>query len=278
MKKISFLLLLACTTLCCTEYISPDDFEAPDFPVVIGFLSPQSDRVAIYVGNAAPFGEIVDPMVLALSDALVSISDTLGNVAQLEFDPDRGDFTVSATAFPIVSGRLYRLSVAVSGLSLSAVCVVPPALPLKETTITQSGNETYLQAQWDDQPNVANHYRLRAQYIGTTVGYEVGWDNQCSQSATLYTDEGRDGQTIRSTLGSVSNYGCNGKNAILEGDSVRVQLLHTDENYHRYYTTAFAAIQSNGLGDPITVFTNIEGGGEGVFAAYSLAETTISPK
>jgi Domain of unknown function (DUF4249) len=254
----------------CTDVLDPSEFEIPDFPVVIGFLSPDTDSIRVYVGRSVQFGTDLDTAFTGTADpaATVILSNEAGERTSLLFNPVSGMYVGANNQLPIVPGRQYSLTTTTQAKTVTATCQVPLRFDTLSYDIIRSGLETFLQVSWLDPVGQPNYYRLTAQYVGRQVQYEVGWDNQCKPRSTLFNDRDKDGQRLTSPPGSLSNYGCNGRNSILTDDKVEVNLIVCDKPYYDYYTSVYAARNAGALSDPVTIYSNINGG-QGVFAAYT---------
>jgi hypothetical protein len=269
-------LIVPCTLLYlfvltgCVEQLNPKDFEAPPFPVAIGFISPQDDTLSIRLLMAPAFNAIIDSSGsnTLVTDAHVTITDIdQDKHISLPYQPATGRYEISADSLLILPGHRYKLDIQFGGQKITADCQVPSALDSIHINEIKSFNSNYLQASWKDPtPLNTDYFVISGRYFGL-ITYPIGWDDQCNPKARLITDLNQTAATLYSPLGSISNYGCNGSNGISPNDSAYIELVHADQSYFQYYNAVFSATAPGTFGDPVTIYTNIIGG-QGVFAAY----------
>jgi hypothetical protein len=265
----------------CSEVLNPNDFEIAPFPVVIGFLSPESAQTKIFLSKAAAFNEIVDSIGshLLIKNALVTIKDDLNRSVHLQYDSLQKRYIIDSIVYPIRHNRTYFLEVTINKQVLSAVCTIPAKINPIVATFEQIGGAHFIKSTWLDQAQVPNFYRLKGFFEGLNrgnfpVAYEIMWNRNCQKRYSLLTDAFLDGKMMVSPLGNISNFACNGFNSVEVGDEVHLEVISSDEPYYNYYKSVFAATESSSLSDPVTIYTNIKNG-EGIFAGFTSIKQKI---
>lgn len=298
MKKIKFLpyfVLLNCLLLlaCGKEKVQVDTPKQNDTkPVVFAFISPDQADTRVSLSMSAPyFGDIFDPNITVggFSAAQVSISDGSSSVV-LPWDTKLKQYAISATAFPIVTGKTYRLFLDIPGYGkLSAQTTVPapienPKFELIEKEI--ASKSSFKSSNWEDRflyrftmKDVAQSYcRLYAsmEQLGEPQAtFPAGaYANPCYGDPLLLE--------LNGTTGSVSKVLPLYKRYSYKTPEATSQIKHTgyfisgSRDYIEFYRTLAPNMGKSDIfgNEPGSVYSNIQGG-YGVFAGYNCVTSTF---
>ena len=287
MPRVLLLIPFFCLAAC--EFEQDADINPPIVApklVVVAFISPQSDTLAVSVTLSQPvFSTYQSPnnpngYVPPVSDATVRLSDGNREVT-LPYQADAQQYEIEASALPILPGKTYTLWVSTpDGKSVRANCTVPAKT---NTTIdfqlryevdpTGLGTQerTYkIDLNWQDLPGTGDFYqvgantRVESTYEGTADS-EVFFVGLIFSSSTVFSDEGQDGGKFTLTNGDIGRVSTRREKKIVT--EVQCVLRTVDEPYYRYYQY-LDKIGNELFSEPIAPYTNIEGG-LGVFAAYN---------
>ncbi|MFT4031467.1 MAG: DUF4249 domain-containing protein [Siphonobacter sp.] len=232
--------------------------------------------------------------VSALTTATVTLSDGSKTVT-LTNASSSNSYKIAATAFPILSGHTYTLSVAASGLpTASASCTIPAsltALQTQGTTITSelTSNSVYtFYAQktlsWDTPENSSTNYFLVGSGYGSTCKRLVNEqlttvvDLSETQVVAFLSDGNTSSHTYTTAQLSLPiGQGCSNELSSMKAEGkVYAFAYKVDYNYYEFFRTVKLQRESgdNPFAEAASVYTNIQNG-LGVFAAYTTIATPL---
>lgn len=196
-------------------------------------------------------------------------------------------------------GHDYRLQVTQAGFeSATAETSIPEPVAIQamrfadNVFLDQAGNPQFrFSIEFEDPPGRGDYYHLTCRlsaYLDTLGGFrleetlifgnEANIAERAYDGGLLLSDGGFDGQSVqRDFYGSLPGSFTNGQN---RWTALYVELRHVSPEYYEYQADfpAHQSSQSEQQGffrrDPITVFSNVEGG-YGIFAGYATFRDTL---
>lgn len=306
-------LLITCLTVLfgCESLINdldPDKIPKTESKLTVEcYISPQSARLEAIVTQSQPlFGPAnYDPQYV--KDARVFLSDGQNRV-QLLYVDSTTNYTADSRELRIEAGKTYTLTVEDGERSVKASCTVPLKLPVITNLAVEKNYSGYgtdsvasVKFSWDDIKGESNFYAIRGYSVSEymTIRYDgensvpvpqrYAFKQEMYLGKALYNDINLDGITYNSPeytiylipKGEVTYEDENGviksfyNNADLS--EVRVEVLHLDENYYRFFRSLENnRNQDNPFVEPTLIYTNIEGG-LGCFGAYNMISKTVDP-
>ncbi len=268
MKKIQFILIVSSLLIFSCEKEATIKIPKVDPKLVVSsFISPGDTIIYVTVKKSKPIFEdsnvnTADP----ITNASVVLSDGTASAA-LSFDSFVGKYKIAATAFPLIAGKTYYLSVSTpDGKSVSAETTIPANAPadldLALTPGTTNALEGTVAVNWTDRINEKNYYRLSIvslQYNTGSADTIQSWSNYDSK---VFTDNNHDGHQMSSEETGVPINISNGYKAF------EARLICCNVDYYLYHNSVFNGNNGgNPFAEPTLIYSNIKGG-LGVFSAY----------
>jgi hypothetical protein len=113
--------------------------DAEEQVYIRGYIAPQDTLFRIHVSKVLPavgttfsFDDWeANRQKFIINNAEVILSDEAGNSTTLQYDADEGNYTADGQTLNIMGEQRYFLEVTVEGLSYSATCVIPKAIPIE---------------------------------------------------------------------------------------------------------------------------------------------------
>ena len=276
-KSISSLLgLMICILLAgCEKDVDNIKLPKTDPKLVVGcFISPQDNYISVTLTRSNPiFGPgHSNTGSLPVEDASVIISDG-SNAVTIPYDISNEHYEIPASAFPIIAGQTYGLTVSTpKGENVSGSCTVPPSNPVLLTvnfTDTSSYNKK-ITVKWQDISGEVNYYRV----VGQMVSIDPATPGDTSFTymyiaSSLYNDHDKDGNEMYAKLEGYWD-GNSGSQLI----AYDFYLLNIDPEYYTYQNSIDHYTYGDPFSEPSLIYTNIKGG-LGVFAAYQILRVRI---
>ncbi len=233
--------------------------------VIEGVVSDQSGPYTVVVSKT---GDYFTPSLTfpQISDALVVISDNMGNVDTLK-NAGAGDYVSSHLQG--VPGRAYTLRVVAEGKEYDALSTMPGkvridslyALPLREF----DGDRVYnIYLVFTDPPQTPNWYRVEAHTRQAAI------DSLTGRRFLVFDD--------RLTNGSQTTLRIRTARSATAGDTVTVRLYSIDKTTYDYYRTVnniLASDRSPTSLSPANPNTNLNNGSLGYFAAFAIDSLSV---
>ncbi len=285
--KRTFLHLLFAAALILTGFTSCErdaDVDLPDVPSKLAlscFISPQDTVIRAYVarsipifslnnGNLSPF-QPFDGATVVLSGNSTSI--------QLIFNQTTFMYEVPASAFPIVAGNTYSISVSAPQYqTLQAQTTVPLTAPsdFSATSVINIDSINYpgyplitaeIDHQFTDVSGVTNYYMINATMEINDTSSSIPTQH-LDLARSLGDDNNRDGQLIRGGI-SVNT------NIYYDAIGIRIFLTTSDFDYYEFHRTIFNG-SNNGdpFSEPALVHSNVTNG-YGIFSGIQTTSILI---
>ncbi|GGB95500.1 DUF4249 domain-containing protein [Dyadobacter sediminis] len=272
------------------------------------YISPQSPRLEAVVTQSQPLFGPADYDPEYVKNAQVFLSDGQNRV-QLMFQDSTFNYIADTSAFRIVAGKTYTLTVDDGKRFVKATCTVPVKLPvIKSFTVEKiySGFGTdslaSIKLSWEDLKGESNFYDIR----GYTVFEQTSlrFDNETNDAfpfryvntspmyfgkRSVYNDINLDGITFNIPESKIylprnMEFTYKDKNGVEKSfytnpkiSEVRMEVLHIDENYYKFYRSlSNTDFQDNPFVEPTLIYSNVEGG-LGCFGAFNANGKTINP-
>lgn len=277
--SIFFIVLFGCTTVVDADKL----LDTEEKVSIQGYISPTDTLLTIQVSRA--LSSIGTPLsfnnqqenedLFLIKDAVVTISDTNGNEAQLFYSDEQRAYITEATNLAILEDNEYFLEVIAQEQTFTASCKIPKKVERIEENIifdnTQNDGRFEVNIGFTDIMGGRNFYLFGGFYQST---FQQGIFAQIlfTDNGGFLTDTFRDGATLNGkTVGFFSR---------TEGSSLQIilQVAHTEEIVYQNLNASYL----NGIneGNPFIEFSiapnNIQGeGGIGVFGGYQLTEKVI---
>jgi len=262
-RLVSFfiLVLLSAIIVSCQKVISIDLNSVYPQIVIEGNITNLPGPYFVRISRTVNFN---DKNIFPVdSNAVVRISDTLGNAEQLkQLSP--GLF--STTTLFGMPGMTYTLTVLTNGIEYRATSTMPLPVDIDSLQIVIDHefrrDRKEIEATLLDPPGIHNYYR----FITVTNG-------EIRNSYSLLNDRYTDGKV------NIRNINAGDSTSILSGDTVTVFMHSIDEATYDYFRTLRAVSGEAGLGflsaSPANPITNFNNGALGYFSAYSVKSKTI---
>lgn len=315
--KLRYLILLLFTVICaaCESLIT--DIPADKLPrtesklVVQSFISPQSALINVVVTESVPLFSDNANKGGVVRNALVKISDGK-NEATIPFDSASALYSMEKTAFPIVAGRTYTLSVSDGSRVATAVCTVPVQQVLASSfkidtsfsnNVFEQDTSLTIQMTWLDIPSDTSYYRVRASvdleysvaegnsaatFVERRVKnrFNFNWDQTIGRN-DFQSDGNLDGATFTSPLGrtllpNVTTYDFGSGNQFTVFPKAKIasllmEIYHTDVHYFKYHRSLeMRGNSDNPFIEPTLIYSNVSGG-LGCFAAFNSGQLIYRP-
>lgn len=266
-RSVNFLLcvLMQLGLSNCEEVVYTDQLTQYSRKVVINsMISPDQEVVEVDLTYSNPsLGEVSEGNSFEIiQNATVYLNDG-SNTVELLYNDKSLTYQIDFTDFNIVTGKTYSLEILVEGKKYSAKTTVPKAIQDFNIQTSNQQNIDYnrhLSVFWEDPAEEINFYHIKAK-LG-----ETDWINPYFfESDELLSDKLFNGSTASAT-GKLYAYGSGDTH---QGEVVTVDLLSVSEEYFKYQKILSTYTYDDPFSEPVQLYSNIEGGGLGIFASYS---------
>jgi hypothetical protein len=271
------------------------------------YISPQSRFIEVNVTESQPiFGEFTYQPTFIFNADVTLAGD--GREIRIPYNDSTLRYQVDSSAFRILAGRTYTLSVNDGKRFVKATCTVPLKAPtIKSVTYEllpnafSSDSVAHINVSWEDIKGEKNHYSIRGYYIAEETAmrfdekmqdlYPFRYVNKFPLyyplEDNLYNDTNLDGISFNgpeirfgvSSNRTVTYQNKNGVTKSFENDpkisELQMEVLNLDENYYKFYRS-IGNSGDNPFVEPTLIFTNIEGG-LGCFGAFNTSIKKIKP-
>lgn len=242
------------------------DVELPESEpkiTITSWITSGDDTLKVLVTKSRPVFDGFQNYIQWVDNAVVSISDG-ENTLFLEYNPNAFVYAAPSFGLSMEPGRTYRYSVQVDGKTLTAATSIPIAaadVSSLEASFTPSSGSDFssygvantLCRFRDPDPTAFNYYVVVMQMVDVFEG-----NSFVTSTSKIYLNDQQmvNGESsVRATLDAYSNFGS-------EQQLVRVRLLTCSREYYEFHRTAQLSASSgdNPFSEPVTVFSNIDGG------------------
>ncbi|MDP5230718.1 MAG: DUF4249 domain-containing protein [Cellulophaga sp.] len=281
---ITLLFLFSIFLFGCTKVVDADKLLDTEEKVSIqGYISPTDTLLTIQVSRA--LSSIGTPLsfnnqqenekLFLIKDAVVTISDTNSNEAQLFYSDEQRAYITEATNLTILEDNEYFLEVIAQEQTFTASCKIPKKVERIEENIifenTQNDGSFEVNIGFTDILGGRNFYVIGGFYQ-VTFQQDSFAQILFSENGGFLTDTFRDGAPLNGkTFGFFSR---------TEGSSLQItlQVAHTEEIVFQNLNASY--LNSINDGNPFIEYSiapnNIVGeGGIGVFGGYQLTEKVV---
>ena len=273
--RFLFILLINCFLfLSCTKEATVKLPDAKSLPVMYSYLCPTDSVIRLKLMSSSPLYSSNEINVLAVvSDGDVRISSAQGT-AQLIFNPTTQYYELKTSAYPIVPGQVYKMTVTtINGDVATAETQVPfSTVPINMVTVgpipesNQTGDR--IKVSFTDEPGRVNYYRIAAldAFAYTFPADTLADDTRINE---LYSDINHDGENV-SLVGEF--YQRNDSSEYFSSEYYDVFLYNCSESYYKFYKS-LKNYSGNGISFPpqaesTLIYSNVKGG-FGCFGAYT---------
>ena len=287
----AFLILNAALYSGCTKDAENVKLKEIDPKLVIGcFISPQDTMIVATVMRSNPiFGKNhnSNQSIKSIVNAQVIISNGTQTIT-LPYNSIKDNYEIAATLFPITSGATYQLEVTTpENGKVSAECTVPPVnVDSINVTFDTLGASKELILKWKDIPNQSNYYKVFVQEILVITSEFFGTLHHDTTYGVLWTDKSlmndvdQDGNIITTKYQIFfDHYGGGGGNGGPTTKSKTIgfnlYLMNISDEYYKYEQSLNRYGYDNPFSEPSPIYSNVKGGGLGIFAGYQKLEVKI---
>jgi len=310
-KPVSFLLLVCAGLLSgCESLINDlDQDKLPKVEIKLAvscYISPQNPRLEAIITESQPIFGPASYNPVIVTNAEVILADDVNQV-RLVFDDSLQNYVADSSAFKIVAGKSYTLTVNDGKRFVKAKCTVPfNSVKTMDLAVDKEWNgygtdsSAWFKFTWEDIKGESNYYALRGAYtLEETVPQfypETGETSPFRHSNRYdmyaygrgtYNDINLDGIKFNaprsgvylSPRRTITYLDKNGVEKSVDNDprlrDVRVEVMCIDEHYYKF-RRSLENNDDNPFVEPTLVYTNIEGG-LGCFASFNAVGLTVNP-
>ncbi|MCF8253669.1 MAG: DUF4249 domain-containing protein [Bacteroidia bacterium] len=268
MKRILYpiLFILIIVASSCEREATVAVPETKPIPVLYSFLSPDSKEIRVSVTMSQPvFGNASSGVFNQVQEAVVSISDQLGNTKIIPFSSDENCFYLVQTEYPILTTNTYTIEAKWGDYKVTGKTTVPLNNPnfdsayAEEIGASQWGDIQYrFLVKWTDIPGETNYYR--------TSFEEVVWSSGFGDK--MFSDVGKDGQVFSDKFDYYSFSGSSAKPLI------NAYLINCDKVYYEYHRRRLNYFGDDPFSEPVQQYSNTIGG-LGAIGSYRVSMKEI---
>lgn len=292
MKKIIFIsAIISLVLISCQQVVDADKLlDVEERVSIIAFLSPSDLVLRIHVSKALPAigtpiqwsREGIFPEEFLITNALVSIANDSGDIAQLNYDAETNTYLTDAANLPIEINRNYFLNVVVDGKEYNATCTIPEKIEEINETISfnsdEFGNEiANINLSFNDFIREKNYYVLGGRY-NASIQFEG--EESFSTSGSIFFDRDEfltDNLNNGGILNGTGEVFLPNRENIIEA-TITLQVANVEEILYQYLRSS--KTNGNAEGNPFVEYAiapnNIlDEGAIGIFAGYSITEKVI---
>lgn len=225
--------------------------------VIEGTLNMSTQKAEVILTKSNGFYEDTTPIFISGATA------TLQNETGVSITLSETTSGVYVAENVIVnSGEKWTIEVESEDILYTATTIAPQPAVL-DTLITEIEERPFsdepdiqIFAEWNDEANVSNFYRLRPYRNDTLI----------TQTYNLSDDNFSDGEKITTLI----------MEEFAVGNQIKIELLSVDENYYRYFLE-LSSIVSNGFNgsNPYNPVGNFDNDALGYFGIFSVSEKEV---
>lgn len=236
--------------------------------LVVGcFISPQDSLITVTLTRSNPIfgsGHNASNTNPPVEDASVIISNGSSSIS-IPYSAGHEKYALLATAFPIIAGQTYSLSISTpKGENVTGSCIVPSS-NISSLSIhfadTTNYSHKFIVFKWQDIPNEVNYYKVTGYAVAVDTITQNDTSYIDSHSRDLINDDQKDGFELYSM---VSGWVDDDEMKIVALD---IYVINIDKNYYNYQHSLDNYVDDDPFAEPTPLYTNIKGG-LGVFASY----------
>ena len=252
---IAFIGILIFTS--CEDVIELELKDTTPRIIIEATLSITTQTAQVFFTKSNGFYDSAIPVTV--SDANVVLQNEFGiSVTLSEMNPG----VYIADNVLATPGEKWTIEVESEDVSYTATTIAPYPATL-DTLITEieerpfgGGTEIRMFAEWEDEENIQNFYRLRPYQNDTLI----------TQAYNLTNDDFSDGERITTPIMQEFD----------TGTLIKMELLSVDENYYRYFLE-LSSVVGNGFNgsNPYNPIGNFDNDALGYFGIFSVSEKEV---
>lgn len=280
MVKYRLLLLLQLTALLsCDSGVITDNISIEDLYSVNSFISPQDTLFTVHVHRALSYGNIDNPDLAIVKNALVIISDHK-TADTLHYNEGLKRYQAKPKNILLKEYQKYFLSVlTASGLEMKSSCIIPPNPMVPELSGYRLENDYHVTIRWNN-PSSFPYFTLVLFGEGY-YEYTYPWGTVTEQIKANLTEDLFFPSSNQTEYNEY--YGIVSRAFLAHNPQLTVSLRNIEANMFTYFEDyrEFSEWDANNIGtlfpnfkQPSPVFSNIENG-VGIFAAYNSVNKKI---
>jgi hypothetical protein len=315
--KFQNILIACCITVClCACESLVNDLDEDKLPKVQSklavscYISPQTPVIEVRVTESQPiFGSSnYDPIFIVHADVILAGD---GREVKIPYNDSTYRYQIDSSAFKILAGHTYTLSVADGRRFVKATCTIPLKAPnIKDLSYElfpnafSTDSAAHVNVSWEDIKGEKNYYSVRGYYIAeeTAIHYDEKTQDvspfRYINKIALYYNSWEDNLYNDTNLDGISfnapeiRFGVSSNRIVTYQDKkgttksfyndpkiseLQMEVLNIDENYYKFYRSIVnSGNQDNPFVEPTLTFTNVEGG-LGCFGGFNMAIKKIKP-
>lgn len=276
MMRLFYILPISCffLLLSCTKEAKVKLPETKPLPVMYSYICPTDSVIRLKLMSSSPLYSSNEINVLAaVSDGDVRISSAQGT-AQLIFNQNTKYYELKTSAYPILPGQVYKMTVTTSNGEVATADTQVPftSVPINTVTVEPitENNQTSdrIKVSFTDEPGRVNYYRIAAL---NAFAYTFQADTLAIETRIneLYSDLNHDGENV-SLTGRF--YDRSDSSEYYSTEYYDVFLYNCSESYYKFYKSlknySGSGISIPPPAEPTFIYTNVKGG-FGCFGAYT---------
>jgi hypothetical protein len=280
-RGLLFSLLLSLAS--CTEDVNLSIVGGEEKIVIEGTIE-NGKPAKVIITRSSPVSKTIDASSILVTDAKVYVSDGV-TTDTLTFGVDSAAsffFIYSGSTVIGVPNQTYFLTVEADGKTFTAITTIPQPIALDSVWWkAQPPSDTlgWAWAHFSEPAGVGNAYKWYAKQPNDR--------RYLTPSGSTFDDKFIDGKSFEFAYNRPSDP-TNPESEDMDDDTrwyykptdtVYIKFCTIDSKTAKFYTTFEAAQQTNGnpFASPVTIISNINGGGLGVWAGFGCTYDTIMP-
>lgn len=281
MLRLFFILTCFFLFLSCRKEANVKLPEAKPLPVMYSYICPTDFLIRLKLMSSSPLYSAANQtgIMTAVPDGDVKISGAQGT-APLIFNPNTHYYELRTSAYPIVPGQVYKMTVTtIDGNVATAETQVPfTSVPINTVTveaISESfGTFDHIKVSFTDEPGKENYYRIAAlyAYVYTFQTDTMADDTHINE---LYSDVNHDGEPVsldgryyQQRYDSIGYYSTQYYDAFL---------YNCSPSYYNFHKSLRNYSGDNPFAEPTLIYSNVKGG-FGCFGAYTASRFRYKKK
>lgn len=246
--------------------------EAKPLPVMYSYICPTDSFIRLKLMLSSPlYSSNQIDILAAVPDGNVKISSAQGT-AQLIFNQNTQYYELKTSAYPIVPGQVYKMTVTtINGDIATAETQVPfTTIPINTVTVETitENNQTSdrIKVSFTDEPSSVNYYRLAALHAFAYT-FQADTLEDDMRVNERYSDLNHDGENVSLV---VNFFNRKDSAEYYSTEYYDVFLFNCSEAYYKFYKSLRTDLSGIGFpppGEPTLNYSNVRGG-FGCFGAY----------
>ena len=247
--------------------------EAKSLPVMYSYICPTDSVIRLKLMLSSPlYSSNQIDILAAVPDGDVKISSSQGT-AQLIFNQNTQYYELKTSAYPLVPGQVYKMTVTtINGDVATAETQMPfTAVPINTVTVETitENNQTndLIKVSFTDEPGRVNYYRLAALHAFAYT-FQADTLEDDTRINERYSDINHDGENVSLVA---RFYNRNDSTEYYSTEYYDVFLFNCSAAYYKFYKSLRTDLSGIGFpppAEPTLNYSNVKGG-FGCFGAYT---------